>query len=150
PPLMITSAYDVARQSFVILLPEILLLVAATAMMTAGAFVRVPRRVWYATSVAALGAALMVLLAQGSPATDPSSSLALGAAFAVCSRVLLAFSGLIVLALAHDQVDDARAAEFFGSILMIQAGSMLVAAANELVFLFVGLELVSMPTYLLL
>ena len=27
---------------------------------------------------------------------------------------------------------------------------MLVAAANELVFLFVGLELVSMPTYLLL
>ena len=27
---------------------------------------------------------------------------------------------------------------------------MLVAAANELVFLFVGLELVSIPTYLLL
>ena len=33
---------------------------------------------------------------------------------------------------------------------MINAGAMLVAAANELVFLFVGLELVSMPTYLLL
>ena len=32
----------------------------------------------------------------------------------------------------------------------MNAGAMLVAAANELVFLFVGLELVSMPTYLLL
>ena len=59
-------------------------------------------------------------------------------------------TGLVVLALAHDQVDDARAAEFFGSLLMIDAGAMLVAAANELVFLFVGLELVSIPTYLLL
>ena len=52
--------------------------------------------------------------------------------------------------MAHDQVDDARAPEFFGSLLMINAGAMLVAAANELVFLFVGLELVSIPTYLLL
>ena len=52
--------------------------------------------------------------------------------------------------MAHDQVDDARAPEFFGAILMIHAGAMLVAAANELVFLFVGLELVSIPTYLLL
>ena len=33
---------------------------------------------------------------------------------------------------------------------MIQAGAMLVATANELVFLFAGLELVSLPTYLLL
>ena len=33
---------------------------------------------------------------------------------------------------------------------MVNAGAMLVAAANELVFLFVGLELVSIPTYLLL
>ena len=33
---------------------------------------------------------------------------------------------------------------------MINAGAMLVASANELVFLFVGLELVSIPTYLLL
>ena len=34
--------------------------------------------------------------------------------------------------------------------MLINAGAMLVTAANELVFLFVGLELVSMPTYLLL
>ena len=33
---------------------------------------------------------------------------------------------------------------------MIDAGAMIVAAANEMVFLFVGLELVSIPTYLIL
>src|SRR5262249_58017415 len=57
---------------------------------------------------------------------------------------------VILLALATHQVGDARAPEYFGAILMIEAGSMLVAAANELVFLFVGLELVSIPTYVLL
>ena len=138
---------------FVILLPEMLiLLLTATVMMTAGAFVRLPaadlvrrgrrrpgRRPWSPCSRSA------------SQATDPYSAVALNDAFsrlrparASCS------SGLVLLALAHDQVDDARAAEFFGSLLMINAGAMLVAAANELVFLFVGLELVSMPTYLLL
>ena len=35
-------------------------------------------------------------------------------------------------------------------LLFINAGAMLVTASNELVFLFVGLELVSIPTYLLL
>ena len=55
-----------------------------------------------------------------------------------------------MLALAHDEPADDTAGEFFGAFLMINAGAMLVAAANELVFLFVGLELVSIPTYLLL
>src|SRR5262249_33360926 len=58
--------------------------------------------------------------------------------------------GLVVLGMAHDEPADDRAGEFFGALLMVNAGAMLVAAANELVFLFVGLELVSMPTYLLL
>ena len=57
---------------------------------------------------------------------------------------------MVLLALAHREPADERAGEFFGALLMVNAGAMLVAAANELVFLFVGLELVSIPTYLLL
>lgn len=148
--MMTPSAYDVARQTFVILLPEILLLLSATAIMTAGPFVALGRRTWYGLSVAALGLTLMVLLAQGTVSADPYSSIVLSDAFSFYGRLLLAFSGLIVLALAHDQVDSGRAAEFFGSLLFINAGAMLVAASNELIILFVGLELVSIPTYLLL
>jgi NADH-quinone oxidoreductase subunit N len=144
------SQYDVARQTFVVLLPEMILLLAATAMMTAGALVRVPRRNWCASSAVALGVALIALLDLSHISTDIYASVALNDAFSVFGRAIFLLTGLIVLALAHDQVDDARAAEFFGSLLLMNAGAMLVAAANELVFLFVGLELVSMPTYLLL
>jgi len=145
-----TSAYDVARQTFAILVPEILLILTATVMMTAGAFTRLPRRVWCAASALALLAALGALLGLGDHSPDVYSAVALNDAFSQYGRLLLLLSGLVVLALAHDQVDDARAAEFFGSLLMINAGAMLVAASNELVFLFVGLELVSIPTYLVL
>ncbi len=144
------SAYDVARQTFSILLPEILLLITATAMITAGAFVKLPRRSWCATAAVALGVAIFVLLGMGSQATDIYSAVALNDAFSWYGRLLFLLSGLVIVALAHDQVDDSRAAEFFGALLFINAGAMLVAASNELVFLFVGLELVSMPTYLLL
>ena len=148
--MMSTSQIDVARQTFVILLPEILLLLTATVMMTAGAIVRLPRRVWCAVSVVALGAALVALLGTRHHVTDLYTAVALNDAFSAYGRLILVLSGVVVLAIAHDQVDDARAAEFFGSLLMIDAGAMLVAASNELVFLFVGLELVSIPTYLLL
>ena len=39
------------RQTLLILLPELLILLTATVMMTAGAFVRLPRRVWCASAV---------------------------------------------------------------------------------------------------
>ena len=148
--MMTASAFDVARQTFVILLPEVLLLLTATAMITLGAFVRLPRRSWCATATVALGVALITLIGVGQQSIDPYSSIALSDAFSWYGRLLLVLSGFLILAFSHDQVDDARAAEFFGSLLFIYAGAMLVAASNELVFLFVGLELVSIPTYLLL
>ena len=145
-----TILLEATKQTFWVLLPELLILLTAVAMMTAGPFVRQPRRVWSLISAASLLVALLVLLVGRGWTTDPYSAVALNDAFSFNARLVLALSGLILLGLAHDQVDDARAPEFFGSLLMIVAGSMLVATANELVFLFVGLELVSIPTYLLL
>jgi NADH-quinone oxidoreductase subunit N len=145
-----TPYYDVVRQTFVILLPEILLVLAAIAMMTVGAFTRLPRRAWCATAAVALGVALITLIGTGSQAVDVYSAVAIGDEFAGYGRLIFLLTGLLVLCLAHDQVDDDRSAEFFGALLLIDAGAMLVAASNELVFLFVGLELVSIPTYLLL
>ena len=147
---MPTDALVVSRQTLVILLPEFLILLTATVMMTAGAFVRLPRKTWCVTAAGALIAALIALIALNHRTTDLYSAVALNDAFSGYARLGLLLSALILLALAHDQVDDARAPEFFGALLMVNAGSMLVASANELIFLFVGLELVSIPTYLLL
>ena len=139
-----------SQQTLLVLLPELLLLLAATVMMTAGAFVRLPRRAWAGASAGAFVGAIVALIVLRHSTTDPYSAVALNDAMSGYSRLFLALTGLIILGLAHDQVDDARAPEFFGALLMMHAGAMLVASANELVFLFVGLELVSIPTYLLL
>ena len=145
-----TDAYSVATQTIRVLIPEFLLILTATVMMTAGAFVRLPRRAWAATSAGALVAAIIALILLRNQTTDPYSAVALNDPMSGYARLFLLLTALIVLAFAHDQVDDGRASEFFGALLMINAGAMLVAAANEMVFLFVGLELVSIPTYLLL
>ena len=119
-------------------------------MMTAGVFVKLPRRVWSIASAVSIGLALIALFLVKDVTYDPYAGVASNDALAFYARLVFGLTGLILLGMAHDQVDEARASEFFGSILMIHAGAMLVSTANELVFLFVGLELVSIPTYLLL
>ena len=133
---MNTSAYDVARQTFAILLPEILLLATATVMVTAGAFVKVPRRAWCATAAVALGVALIVVLGADQPRAETYGSVVLNDALGEYGRVLFLVTGMIVLALAHDQVDEQRAPEYFASLLYMNAGAMLVAISNELILLF--------------
>ncbi len=144
------DALLVARQTLLVLMPELLMLSVATVMMTAGAFTPWPRRVWAIASAGTMVGAIVLLIALRTTTTDVYSAVAINDALSGYGRLGFLLAGLILLGLAHDQVDDARAAEFFGAILMIHAGAMLVASANELVFLFVGLELVSIPTYLIL
>ena len=61
----------------------------------------------------------------------------------------LCFGSILVL-LHWNQADDARSAESHACLLAILAGVNLISAANDLVGLFVALELVSIPTYLFL
>jgi NADH-quinone oxidoreductase subunit N len=145
-----TDVYLVATRTLTVLVPELILMIVAIAMMTAGPFLRWPRRVWAILSALALIASAAGLMFVRNTAVDPYAAVALSDAFSVYARLGLLITGLVILALAHDQVDDTRASEFFGALLLLQSGAMLVATANELVFLFVGLELVSLPTYLLL
>ena len=63
----------------------------------------------------------------------------------------LALSGGFLLALVlWNQIDDGHAAEAHACLLAIVAGTCLVADANDLVALFLALELVSIPTYVVL
>lgn len=63
--------------------------------------------------------------------------------------VSLTFGAVLVL-LTWNQADDARSAETQACLLSIIAGVNLVAAANDLVGIFLALELISVPTYLFL
>ena len=61
--------------------------------------------------------------------------------------VLLGFL-FVVLSSGRSAVD--QSAEYLGSLLVILAGLMIVATTSELVLMFLGLEMISIPTYVLL
>jgi len=127
------------------LAPEMMLAGAAVAIYVAGAFVAARGRwAWIAAaSVVAVGTVLAVQHSSG--ATGPLS----GDALAGFGRwfALLAALGL-VLVVARRRL--AAEPEYIGSLLLAVVGLMLLAAADELVLLFVSLELISIPTYILL
>src|SRR3954452_13486278 len=109
------TAIENARQTLLILLPELLILLSAMTMMTLGAFVRLPRRTWAAASAATLFVSLFALglLYYNEQVTDPYGSVALNDAMSGYCRLFFLLTGLLILAMAHDQVDDSRAPEFF-------------------------------------
>ncbi len=65
-------------------------------------------------------------------------------------RGLTLFFGAVLVLLHWNQADDSRSAESHACLLAILAGVNLIAASNDLIGLFVALELVSIPTYLFL
>src|SRR5262245_54830650 len=115
------TAYEVAKQTLWVLTPELLMLVVATAMMTAGAFVRAPRRVWSITAAATHVVALLVLLSVWNQRPDAYAAAAVNDELSLYARLGFLLTGLVILGLAHDQVDNQRAAEFFGALLMVNA-----------------------------
>ena len=65
-------------------------------------------------------------------------------------RWLALAAGAVLVLFAWDEVPDSHAAEYHACLLLIVAGTGLTAAANDLVTLFLALELISIPTYVLL
>jgi NADH-quinone oxidoreductase subunit N len=58
--------------------------------------------------------------------------------------------GVVFTLAASRLANPELASELFGSLMLVTVGVMLTASANELVLLFLGLELISIPTYVLL
>ncbi len=141
---------DAMSSSLLVLLPEWIVSLVAVTMMVLGAFTTGPRWVWSSVTAGALVLALLALQLIRGVEPDPYATVALNDAMSYWGRVIIYGSGLILIGLAYDQVADQRLPEFMGALLLLLAGSAMVSTANELVFLFVGLELVSIPTYLLM
>ncbi len=140
------------------LLPELILIIAACIHFAVGPFMSRPgeavpsgtRHRWGATTVLALAFAFWAALvaiptgpasASAQFCVDPLSTLV---------RLLSLSTGLILLLISWNQTDDETAAEHHACLLLIVMGVNLVGLANDLVVLFLALELVSIPTYLLL
>ncbi len=133
-----------------VLLPELILMALSVGLMTLGAFVPLTRRACSTAAAGSMVVALIALLLTQNATADPYGSVSLNDALSFYGCGFLLITGLLLVALSHDQVGEDRSPEYFGCLSLIIAGAMLVTTANELVFLFIGLELVSIPTYILL
>ncbi len=136
------------------LLPEIVLIAAATLIYVAGAFVRA-RHSWSYFAGAALVAAAVCLYWQTSDADIETVQAAAAGPLLADGlmhfvRWLSLLVGALLLMTAAQGAAEGQAAEYAGSLLIAVAGAMLVAGAGDLVMLFLGLEMISIPTYVLL
>ncbi|MGE0606526.1 MAG: NADH-quinone oxidoreductase subunit N [Pirellulales bacterium] len=129
------------------LLPELVLVITATGIYLAGAFLP-GQRAW---SVTGLGGLLVsaALLARSWHAVGTSGPLATDA-MSFFVRALSIVVGVVFLILIYRATEREDGPELAGTLLMAVAGTMIVASAAEMVLLFVGLELISIPTYVLL
>lgn len=133
-----------------LLIPELILVAAACVLFVGGTVYRC-RTTWAGAALIAI--ALAFLAWWWGPASElSSSSVGLVAFTPLASYVAvlsLAAMAAVVLS-AWNQVPDLHAAEFHACLLVIAAGTMLVGAANDLILLFLALEMISIPTYIAL
>ena len=146
-------------ETFLLVAPEIALVVAALVTYLGGAFLGL-RHGWL---LAVAGIAGAWSLAGGLPAEGvamTSGGVRLDAFSSFIRWTTLGLGGLLALVQSGDLFATAVSrgpglrrggtCEEAGTFLLLLAGLSLVGVADDLVLLFVGLELVSIPTYILL
>jgi NADH-quinone oxidoreductase subunit N len=159
-----------------LLLPELILIVTASALFLVGGLGRTARsRRW--TPVLAVGGLLVALLVQfartggqgggvqfddygGVGADGVTYGTVRVTAFAQYLKLIALGVGVLLTLLAWPTNDDATgntalnfghdAGEFFALTLLSLTGVLLVAGANDIMLLFLGIELASIPTYIMI
>ena len=149
-------AYDAISQAAGLIIPEIILLATVCVMFLAAPFLVSEtgktaaglRHRWGILSLLALSASAFAWV------NAPISQSGLGPfqadEFVWFIRGLSIVFGMLLTMVLWDQIDDSHAAEAHACLLAILCGVNFVALSNDLVGVFLGLELVSIPTYILL
>lgn len=150
------TAIEQLNHSAWLIVPEIVLLATVCVMFLVGPFLVSEsgqadagvRHRWGGLALVSLAVAWMIWF-RSEPLATNSGPFSADALVWFTRGLTLTVGALLVLVL-WNQVDDAHAAEGHACLLAIIAGTNLVAAANDLVALFLALELVSFPTYVIL
>jgi NADH-quinone oxidoreductase subunit N len=144
---------DALRAQFEFLVPEMLLVAVACVLFLGGTFLT-DRRTWNFVALAGLLVALVTLFA-----LPHRQALAGDAIFGVpfvfdglatLTRALAFAGGILLLLVSWEEVPEKQIPDHQACLLLIVAGTGLIGAANDLAALFLALELVSIPTYILL
>lgn len=138
---------------FYLVVPEAILVGAACLFFLGGTF-RNERRLWSSLALAALAGAGIAFVATWPSGVRPDEEIYATPIFldwtALLIKAVALVGGAVLVLLSWNEVPDEWAAEHHACLLLIVAGLCLTGAANELVTLFLALELISIPTYVLL
>ena len=140
------------KSVFALVVPETVLVIAACAIFLGGT-VRSGRALWATAALISIAAAALALVFAPRPdfaVLIPTVSPVWPDRLAFLTRILALVGGAALVLLSWDEVPDTQAADLHGCLLLITAGTSLVGSANELITLFLALELISIPTYVLL
>jgi NADH-quinone oxidoreductase subunit N len=130
--------------------PEVVLILTACGLFLGAAF-HASRVLWAGgAGIGLLVAITLWLLMPLGSVDNPAASLFRADALTSLTRGLALLGGVVLLLLSWNQVAGTVAGEYYGCLLLIIAGTSLIGASNDLVSLFLALELVSIPTYVLL
>jgi NADH-quinone oxidoreductase subunit N len=141
--------------AFNLLVPEAILGFAACVLFLGGTF-RASRQLWASVALLALVLAGLALALYPGAEAGPTDVKQLSVAplvndgLALWTRIIALIGGAVLVLFSWEEVPDRQAADYFGCLLIMIAGLGLTGMANELVTLFLALELISIPTYIVL
>jgi len=156
--LFAAATFVTPQVNYVAILPELILIGGALMLLVSGqlVFKKVPV-VFYSVGTGVVSAAALVaslvlwndVQARG-PFTTIADSVAVDG-FSIVFLVLVSCILLIATAVANDFLvrEHMEGPEYHVLALLAGAGAMLMAAANDLILIFVALEIMSIPLYIL-
>jgi NADH-quinone oxidoreductase subunit N len=143
---------QVTQVDFYTLLPVILLVVWACALLLVDLFIPKERK-WLTATLAAFGLALALgfTLSQVGRENTGFNGMVVLDGFAVFVNALLLVAGLLGVALAYGYIKrmSIERGEYYTLMLFSLSGMMLMAQAADLIIVFLSLELLSLPLYVL-
>lgn len=145
------STIATIKSVFGLVLPEAVLLVVACILFLGSTFHR-DRSMWGMYALAGLALALLAILIRPTGTGDLQSTVSTvwPDRLTLLARYISFIGAAVLILMTWDDPPERLAPEYFGCLLLIAAGVSLTAAANELITLFLALELVSIPTYVAL
>jgi NADH-quinone oxidoreductase subunit N len=145
------------QSSLALMLPAVILILGGSVLMAASLVLKTgadrdvhsQRNVLAITSLALILVAGLVGLLRVIP-SDLGQGLFRFDSAALASERLALLGGLILILMSWSTAPAGHLGEYYGALLIMIGAVPVVGASNDLVSLFLGLELISIPTYILL
>lgn len=145
-------SFDAFLENLKIILPLVVLVVWACILLLVDLFIPKGRKGWTALLAAAgLVAALGLTIAQNGKLGGAFYDMVMVDGFSTFLNVLFLGSGLAAIALAYDYLKrkGIERGEYYILLLFSISGMLLMAQAADLIVMFLALELLSIPLYVL-